>query len=96
MGWTCQGTSHHRDLRRLRGEISALGAAARTGPDLPGRTSVKLPADYPADLYWKGQPPKEEYNYVLVDVKPGEKTRFTLSRFRPWSAEPIDTVELFK
>ena len=72
------------------------GGGAEQDPILPGRTSIKLPADYPPDLYWKGEPPKEEYNYVLVDVKPGEKTRFTLNRFRPWSAEPFGTVELFK
>jgi hypothetical protein len=54
-----------------------------------------VPPDYPPDLYWKGQPPKEEYNYVLVDVEPGQKTKFTLNRFRPWSAEPFGTVELF-
>jgi hypothetical protein len=29
--------------------------------------------------------PKEDYNYLLVDVKPGQPTRFTLNRFRPWS-----------
>jgi hypothetical protein len=52
--------------------------------------------DYPTDLYWKGQPPKEEYNYLLVDVQPGQKTKFTLNRFRPWSAEPFATVEVFK
>ena len=65
------------------------GGGAEQDPILPGRTSIKLPADYPPDLYWKGQPPKEEYNYVLVDVKPGQKTKFTLNRFRPWSAEPF-------
>jgi len=72
------------------------GGGAEQDPILPGRTSIKLPADYPPDLYWKGEPPKEEYNYVLVDVEPGGKTRFTLNRFRPWSAEPFATVELFK
>src|SRR6476660_7329737 len=72
------------------------GGGAEQDPILPGRTSIKVPADYPLDHYWKGQPPKEEYNYVLVDVKPGEKTKFTLNRFRPWSAEPFGTVELFK
>ena len=72
------------------------GGGAEQDPILPGRTSIKVPADYPPDLYWKGQPPKEEYNYVLVDVKPGQKTKFTLNRFRPWSAEPFATVELFK
>jgi len=29
-------------------------------------------------------------------VIPGKPTRFTLNRFRPWSAEPFATVELFK
>ena len=72
------------------------GGGAEQDPVLPGRTSIKLPADYPPDLYWKGQPPKEEYNYVLVDVEPGQKTRFTLNRFRPWAAEPFGTVELFR
>ena len=62
---------------------------------LPGRTSIKVPADYPPDLDWKGQPPKEEYNYVLVDVQPDQKTKFTLNRFRPWSAEPFGTEALF-
>jgi len=72
------------------------GGGAEQDPILPGRTSIKLPADYPPDLYWKGESPKEEYNYVLVDVEPGQKTKFTLNRFRPWSAEPFGTVELFK
>ena len=71
------------------------GGGAEQDPILPGRTSIKVPEGYPPDLYWKGQPPKEEYNYVLVDVKPGQKTKYTLNRFRPWSAEPFATVELF-
>ena len=71
------------------------GGGAEQDPILPGRTSFKVPAGYPADLYWKGQPPKEEYNYLLVDVRPGQKTKFTLNRFRPWSAQPFATVELF-
>jgi len=29
-------------------------------------------------------------------VQPGQKTKFTLNRFRPWSSEPFATVELFK
>jgi hypothetical protein len=71
------------------------GGGAEQDPILPGRTRNKVPADYPPDLYWKGEPPKEEYNYVLVDVQPGQKTKFTLSRFRPWSSEPFGAVELF-
>ena len=71
------------------------GGGAEQDPILPGRTSIKVPADYPPDLYWKGEPPTEEYNYVLVDVEPGQKTRLTLNRFRPESAEPFGTEELF-
>jgi Calcineurin-like phosphoesterase len=72
------------------------GGGAEQDPILPGRTSIKVPADYPPDLYWKGQPPKEEYNYVLVDVKPGQKTKFTLHRFRPWAAKSFESLELFE
>jgi hypothetical protein len=71
------------------------GGGAEQDPILPGRTHIKVPANYPSDLYWKGAAPKEEYNYLLVDVKPGQETKFTLNRFRPWSAEPFATVELF-
>jgi len=71
------------------------GGGAEQDPILPGRTSIKVPADYPPDLYWKGQPPKEEYNYVLVDVEPGQSTKFTLNRFRPWSAKPFESVALW-
>jgi hypothetical protein len=54
-----------------------------------------VPAGYPPELYWKGQPPREEYNYVLVDVEPDQKTQFTLTRYRPGSAEPFATEALF-
>jgi hypothetical protein len=73
------------------------GGGAEQDPILPGRTRVKVPADYPPDLYWKGEAPKEDYNYVLVDVKPGQKTKFTMKRFRPWqTAAQFETVELYK
>ena len=71
------------------------GGGAEQDPTLPGRTHNKVPANYPPDQYWKGEDPKEDYNYVLVDVKPGQKTKFTINRFRPWSAEPFGTVEAF-
>ena len=71
------------------------GGGAEQDPILPGRTSIKMPSNYPPDLYWKGRPPQLEYNYVLVDVAPGEKTKFTLSRYRPGSAEPFATEALF-
>ncbi len=72
------------------------GGGAEQDPILPGRTHLKMPEGYPMDQYWKGASPIEEYNYVLVDVKPGQPTKFTLNRFRPGSAEPFATVELFK
>jgi hypothetical protein len=71
------------------------GGGAEQDPILPGRTSLKLPASYPPDQYWKDEPLREEYNYVLVDVQPGQPTRFTLNRFRPGSSEPFGAVELF-
>jgi len=72
------------------------GGGAEQEPILPGSTKVKLPTDYPADLYWKGEAPKEDYNFVHVEVQPGQATKFTLHRFRPWSSEPFAKVELFQ
>jgi len=71
------------------------GGGAEQDPILPGRTHIKVPANYPPDQYWNGASPKEDYNYVLVDVQPGKKTKFTINRFRPWAAEPFATVEAF-
>jgi hypothetical protein len=73
------------------------GGGAEQDPILPGRTHLpNLPADYPEDLYWKNDPPREEYNYVHVDVMPGQPTKFTINRFRPQSAQPYASVEAFK
>jgi hypothetical protein len=72
------------------------GGGAEQDPILPGRTHIEVPAGYPLDQYWKGEAPKEDYNFLHVDVTPGQPTRFTINRFRPWSAEPFATVELFK
>ena len=72
------------------------GGGAEQDPILPGHSRIKVAADYPPDLYWKGAPREEEYNYTLVDVQPGKETKFTLNRFRPGSADPFATGELFK
>lgn len=72
------------------------GGGAEQDSILPGRTTVRVPKDYPPELYWKGQPPREEYNYLMLDVEPGKKSRMVLHRFRPWSARPFEAVELFK
>jgi hypothetical protein len=71
------------------------GGGAEQDPILPGRTHVNVPEGYPLDQYWKGEAPKEDYNYLHVEVNPGQPTKFTIIRFRPWSAEPFATVELF-
>ena len=72
------------------------GGGAEQDPILPGRTKIKVPANYPPDQYWKNERPREDYNYVVVDVQPDRKTKFTLNRFRPGSAEPFGAVELFR
>ena len=72
------------------------GGGAEQDPILPGRTHIKVPDGYPLDQYWKGEAPKEDYNYLHVEVKPGQPTKFTINRFRPWSAEPFASMELFK
>ena len=91
------GHVHTTELYEVDGVKYLLlgGGGAEQDPILPGRTSIKVPAGYPPDLYWKGEPPKEEYNYAVVGVQPGRKTKFTLNRFRPWSAEPFSSVEVF-
>ena len=71
------------------------GGGAEQDPILPGRTAIPRPAGYPQDLYWGGEPPKEEYNYILVHTTPGEKSKFTLKRFRPWSSTPYEEVSIF-
>jgi hypothetical protein len=91
------GHVHTTELYEVGGVKYFLlgGGGAEQDPILPGRTAVKVPANYPPDLYWKGEPPKEEYNYLLVDVSPGKETQFTLNRFRPWAAKPFERVALF-
>jgi hypothetical protein len=71
------------------------GGGAEQDPILPGRTHLDVPASYPSDQYWKGEGPREEYNYLVVDVQPGQRTKFTLNRFRPQTAEPFATLELY-
>ncbi len=92
------GHVHTTQLFQVDGvKYLVVGAGgAEQDPILPGREHLKMPNGYPVDQYWKGGNPIEEYNYILVDVKPGKPTAFTLNRFRPGTAEPFATVELFK
>ncbi|MGC1449356.1 MAG: metallophosphoesterase [Candidatus Sulfotelmatobacter sp.] len=92
------GHVHTTELYQVDGVKYLLlgGGGAEQDPILPGRTHNKVPDGYPPDLYWKGEDPKEDYSYLHVDVTPGQPTKFTLNRFRPWSAKPFATVDLFK
>ena len=91
------GHVHTTELYQVDGVKYLLlgGGGAEQDPILPGRTDIKMPTDYPPNLYEKATPPSEEYNYLLVDVAPGQNTKFTLNRFRPWSSKPFESVELF-
>lgn len=52
------------------------------------------PKGYPQELYWRGKPRQEDYNYLEVRVK-GPKVRFLLHRWRPTAPKPYQTVELY-
>jgi hypothetical protein len=92
------GHVHTTELYQVDGVKYLLlgGGGAEQDPILPGRTHNKVPEGDPLDQYWKGEEPKEDYSYLHVDVKPGQPTKFTLNRFRPWSAQPFATLDLFK
>ena len=55
------GHVHTTELYEVDGVKYLLlgGGGAEQDPILPGRTHIKVPVDYPQDLYWKGQSPKE-------------------------------------
>jgi len=53
------------------------------------------PKDYPEELYWKGQPRVEDYNYLRVQVS-NKGTRMWLRRFRPGADTPVEEVELYQ
>ncbi len=86
-------TTEHYDVDGVKYFVLG-GGGAEQDSILPGRTAIPRPAGYPLDLYWNGKPPIEEYNYVTVSVKPGEKSKMTLKRFRPTSAMPFEEVTL--
>ena len=75
--------------------VLAGGGGAEQDPILPGRTDFKVPDGYPPDQYWRGESPKEDYNWIHVEVRPEQATKFTLNRFRPWAHQPFESVELF-
>ena len=69
------------------------GGGAEQDPILPGRTSIKLPADYPPDLYWKGSRPRRSTTMSWWMLNPARRRsspsiasgRGRPSRSQPWS-----------
>ena len=64
-----------------------------------GEQTLNAPAprtDYPAELYWRGAPRIEEYNYLEVSVSDKDSLTLRLHRFRPGAAKQFETVELFR
>lgn len=70
------------------------GGAERAASSWAEHSTKCRPDDYPLDQFWKGEAPKQDYNYMHVGSE-GQPTRFTLNRFRPWSAEALAIVEPF-
>ena len=60
-----------------------------------GYTVNEMPPDYPEDLYWKGNPRIEDYNYLLVKIS-DNGVRFFIKRFRPTKEKKYGVIELFK
>jgi hypothetical protein len=54
-----------------------------------------MPEDYPQDLYWRGNPRVEDYNYMLVEVN-GKDVKFTLKRFRPTAKNKYEDIPLYE
>lgn len=56
----------------------------------------KAPAGHPQELYWRGAPRQEDYNYLLAKVE-GRGLRLWLHRFRPGDpVAPFQKIELFQ
>jgi hypothetical protein len=58
-------------------------------------TGDKIVGGALVNAIWSFGGTKGVNSYVLIDVEPGQKTRFTLTRYRPGSAEPFATEALF-
>lgn len=54
----------------------------------------QMPRNYPADLYWKGNPRVEDYNYLEVKIS-GNDLRFIIKRYRPTEEEKLQNIEIY-
>jgi len=76
------GHVHTTELYEVDGVKYLLlgGGNAEQDPILPGRTSIKVPAGYPPDLYWKGQPPRRSTTTSSLTFNPNSRRRHSSSR----------------
>ena len=89
--------AHHRDLRGRRREVPDAGRRRRrAGPDPPGPDEVQGPGRLSAGSLLAGRAAEGGVQLRPGRRQPGQETKFTLKRFRPWAAEPFGTVELYK
>ena len=87
------GHVHTTELYQVDGIRYLLLGAGGAPQVLEGQTP---PAGYPQELYWRGGPRQEEYNYLVAQVE-GNSLRLMLHRFRPGDpVHPFQKLELFK
>jgi hypothetical protein len=87
------GHVHTTELYQVDGIRYLLLGAGGAPQVLNGDTP---PAGYPQELYWRGGPRQEEYNYLVARVD-GQGLGLWLHRFRPGDpVHPFQKLELFK
>jgi hypothetical protein len=69
------------------------GGGAEQDPILPGRSTIKVPADYPSELYWKGRVARRSTTTFWLTSSPDRRPnspssvtgRRRPSRLAPWN-----------
>jgi hypothetical protein len=85
------GHVHTTELYRVDGVRYLLLGAGGAPQVLEAKPA---PAGYPDELYWRGQPRVEEYNYLRAEVA-GGGLRLLLNRYRPGQpGHPIEKLEV--
>jgi len=59
-------------------------------------TAPPAPPGHPQEVYWRGAPRREEYNYLEVVVSAKDELQMRIRRFRPGASPEVEVVELFR